>query len=72
MTHDDRLPLDERWTTERAMRTGVPEGTVPFPDVMPEPVDLALDALAAAGLLGAMPVYGFTPLRLLTSHRSPA
>jgi hypothetical protein len=49
MTDDDRPPLDERLTTERAMRTGVPEGTIAFPDSMPEPVDLALDALDAAG-----------------------
>lgn len=43
---DDRPPLDERWTTERAMTTGVPEGAVPFPDTMPEPIDSALDRLA--------------------------
>jgi hypothetical protein len=53
MTDDDRPPLDERWTTERVMRTGVPEGVMPFPDTMPDPVDLALaldrlDALAAS------------------------
>ena len=49
MTDDDRPPLDERLTTCRAMETGVPEGTIAFPDRMPEPVDLALDALDAMG-----------------------
>jgi hypothetical protein len=43
---DDRPPLDERLTTRKAMETGVPEGTIGFPDTLPEPVDLALDRLA--------------------------
>jgi hypothetical protein len=47
MTDDDRPPLDESLTTERAMRTGVPEGTIAFPDRLPDPVDRALDALDA-------------------------
>ena len=42
MTDDDRPPLDESLTTERAMRTGVPEGTIAFPDRLPDPVDLSL------------------------------
>ena len=46
-TDDDRPPLDERLTTKRAMETGVPEGTIPFPDSTPDPVDLALDRLDA-------------------------
>ena len=44
-TNADRPPLDERLTTRQAMETGVPEGTVPFPDQMPDPVDLALARL---------------------------
>jgi predicted DNA-binding protein (UPF0251 family) len=47
MMTDDRRPLDERWTTERAMTTGIPEGVAAFPDQMPEPVDLALERLDA-------------------------